>query len=173
MRPLLHEPALEAARDRGEPGEARRRETPQHARLPGGIEAFDVGVTARLALRDEAHLDPQEHGQPDGLGDGSADEAADGDLVVEMPDPRQPQAGPGDGDQVVTEALGALVGTLPGRDAAAADVDGVEGIEAQRARRRAQVTRTDQIGLLQITGPLGTRRGICPAGAFVRDRRSG
>ncbi len=173
VRALVHEPALEATRDPGQTREPRSVEAPQHALLPERVKALDVGVPARLAHGDETHLDPEEERQPHRLGEDPPGrrEARDGRLVVDLPDPRQPQARPRAADEMAAEALGALVRSLLGRDAAPGDVDGVKVEEPHRPAPGAQVARPHQVGLLEVARCAGPRIRIRPAAALVRDHR--
>src|SRR5712692_5113951 len=170
VRPLVHEPALEARRDGCETSESRGGKAAQHPLLPERVEALDIGVAARLALRDEAHLDAEQQRQADRRGEDppARREPRDRGLVVDLPDARQAKPRPGALEQVAAEALATLVAALPGRDAPATDVDGVEAKEAHRSARRAQVAWSDEVGLLQVAGSLGPRPRVRSAGALVR-----
>lgn len=142
---------------RGAAGEAA-----QHSLLPEIVKALHVGVAARLARGDEAHLDAKEEREAHRLREDAraAGVARERGLVVDLPDPRQAKAGPRDLHEVGAEALRALVRELPGGGTAASDVDGVEGEEEQRPPRGAQVARPHEIGLLEIAPRERPRRGV-------------
>lgn len=170
VRPRFHPPALETTRDPRKMTKAGSGEALEHARLRERVEAFDVGQAARLASGDETHRHPQQERQSHWLGDEppGRGETRDRRLVVDLPEPRQPQALPSE-QLVATEALGALVPKLRGRGAATGDIDGVEGEEARRPRARAQVAEPDDVGPV----PARRARGAgYPEGAAGRGTRT-
>ena len=133
----------------------------KHAFLPEPIEALHDGVPAGLSRRDEEKVDAQQEMEPDDLGEAVAIASSSrrGHLVVHLGDPGQPHKAPGI-NEMVTERDRLLIGELTGRGCLPDDIDGVEGVEAGDPPRPPQVSRPDQVGLLEVAHPASSDVGI-------------
>lgn len=134
--------------------------------LPEAVEALDGGVPPRFARRNEQEVNAQEEMQPHDLGQAVTIPAPSGGrhLVVHLGDLRQAHKAPGI-NKMAAERDRLFVGELAGRSRLSDDIDGVEGIEASDAARSPQISRPDQVGLLEVAHPAGEEIGIRgPAG---------
>ena len=131
------------------------------ALLPEAVEAFHCGVASRLSRRDEEKVDAQQEMEPDDLGEAVTIPPASrrGHLVVHLGDPGQPHKTPGI-KEMAAERDRLLIGELAGRSCLPDDIDGVEGIEASDPPWPPQVSRPDQVGLLEVAHPASSDVGI-------------
>lgn len=119
--------------------------------LPDVVEALHGRVSARLFRRDESKMDSEKKMEPEDLGETVtvSPSARGSHLVVHLGDQGKPHNLPGikkmedKGDRL-------LISELMGRNGLAGDVDSMEGIEPGKPLRPPQMTRSDQVGLLEI-----------------------
>ena len=129
----------------------------KNADLPDVIEAFHGGVSTRLFLRDESEVDSEKKMEPKDLGQTVtvSSSARGGHLIVHLGDPGESDNLPGI-KKMKDEGGRLLIGELVGRDRLAGDVDGMEGIKPGKPSGTSQVTRPDQVGLLEIAHRLSS-----------------
>jgi len=131
------------------------------ALLPEAVKAFHGGVASRLSRRDEEKVDAQQEMEPDDLGEAVTipPSSRSGHLVVHLGDPGQSHKAPGI-NKMATERDRLLIGELVGRGCLSDDIDGVEGVEAGDPPRPPQVSRPDQVGLLEVAHLASLDAGI-------------
>lgn len=129
--------------------------------LPKSIEALHGRVSARFFRRDEAQVDAEKEVKPQDQGETVAIAASSrsGHLVVHLGDLRQTHKSPGI-KEMEKEREGSFIPELMGRSGLADDIDGLDGIEPGDAVRPPQMTRADQVGLLEVAHFPGLNVGI-------------
>jgi hypothetical protein len=133
----------------------------KNAVLPKSIEALDGRVSTGLSRRNEEKMNAQEEMEADDLGEAAAiaTSSRSGHLVVHLGDLRQTHKSPGI-KEMEKEREGSFIPELMGRSGSADDIDGLDGIEPGDAVRPPQMTRADQVGLLEVAHFPGLNVGI-------------
>ena len=123
----------------------------KNANLPDVVEALHGRVSTGFFLRDESEMDSEKKMEPEDLGQAVtvSSPARGGHLIVHLRDPGKSHNFPGI-KKMKDEGGRLLIVELMGRDRLAGDVDGMEGIKPGESLGTSQVTRSDQVGLLEI-----------------------
>jgi len=129
----------------------------KNANLPDVVEALHGGVSAGLFLRDEAKMDSEKKVKPEDLGKAVtvSSPARGGHLVIHLRDPGKSHNLPGI-KKMEDKGDCLLIVKLMDRDRLASDVDRMDGIEPGKSPGTADVTRADQVGLLEIAHRLSS-----------------
>ena len=144
---IVAKESIAASADRSKVGAAMTK----NANLPDVVEALHGRVSAGLFLRNESEMDSEKKVEPEDLGKAVtvSSPARGGHLVVHLRDPGKSHNFPGI-KKMEDEGGRLFIVKLMGRDRLAGDIDGLEGIKPGESPGTSQVTRADQVGLLEI-----------------------
>lgn len=140
----------------------------KHSFLPEGIEALNGGVSAGFSLGDEYQMDSEKQMEPDDLGDAVliASSTGSGHLIVQLGNLWNSQVFPCL-DQMPAQGYALLVGELACKDRMPRNIHGMEGVEAYGPVGCSEMSRTHEIGLVEISRFLGSGIGIWLMGILV------
>jgi hypothetical protein len=140
----------------------------KHSFLPEGIEALNGGVSAGFSLGDEYQMDSEKQMEPDDLGDAALipSSTGSGHLIVQLGNLWNSQVFPCL-DQMPAQRYALFVDELACKDGMSRNIHGMEGVEADGPVGCSEMSRTHEIGLVEISQFLGSGIGIWLMGILV------